>query len=212
MRDTITAQTLTGVSPDAVIAGIDEVGRGAWAGPISVGVACITKAKLLTLIELEPQSAKINDSKILRPDARIVALAVVRQYFETAVASASARECDEFGLTEALRLATMRALDGLRSTPDIYLLDGKHNYLGLPNVLTLVKGDSRSLVIAAASVDAKVSRDRYMCELDESYPYWNFATNKGYPSPVHRRALSIVGVSSVHRVTWKFVSKMNLLL
>ncbi len=210
MLDLVTGELISSCSSEFLIAGVDEVGRGAWAGPISVGVACARKQEILDLLASDRDLRRVNDSKLLSPNARLGALNVITQYFRTSVGSASSAECDQLGLTSALRIASERAFEGIGLRADLVLLDGKFNYLASPNVANVVKGDTKSVVIAAASVVAKLARDAYMNEIDESYPYWNFSSNKGYPSPAHRRALAIVGLSSIHRLTWRYVDSMNL--
>lgn len=196
----------------SIFAGVDEVGRGAWAGPVSVGIACASRERLTELMNDEFAVSLIDDSKKLKPKDRVIALNYVAQYFTYAVGSASARECDEFGMISALKLASTRAIDELDTTPSVFFLDGNVNYLGVANVINVVKGDTKLVAIAAASVAAKVSRDTWMVQLDSEFPFWNFASNKGYPSVGHRRALGVVGLSSIHRVSWSYVDTMNLRL
>lgn len=182
----------------AVVAGLDEVGRGAWAGPVTVGAA-------VTGLRRPPEG--LTDSKLLT-ERRRTALAPILADWVTAYAigHASPQECDELGMTAALRLAALRALDALPVRPDAIILDGKHDYLGGPwRVRTVIKGDQSCVCVSAASVLAKVCRDGLMTELGEEHPVYGFAENAGYPSPVHRAALEEFGPTEQHRLSWAFM-------
>lgn len=183
-------------------AGVDEVGRGAWAGPVSVGVVVPG--------ESAPPSG-VRDSKLV-PERQRAGLrdAVVAWAADWAVGHASPGECDELGMRRALRLAALRALDQLGSPPDVLLLDGPVDYLdpAPAPVWPEVGGDRTSVAIAAASVVAKVVRDELMASLAPSFPAFDFDRNKGYPSPSHRRALAGVGLSSLHRRSWSYVERL----
>ncbi|QES47857.1 ribonuclease HII [Streptomyces venezuelae] len=184
-----------------VIAGVDEVGRGAWAGPVTVCAA-------ITGLRRPPEG--LTDSKLLTPKRRDE-LAEVLEGWVTAhsLGHASPEEIDELGMTAALRLAAVRALDGLPVRPDAVILDGKHDYLGRPwQVRTVIKGDQSCVAVAAASVIAKVRRDRMMAELSEpggGIEQFAFAANAGYPSPVHRAALEQLGPTPYHRLSWSYM-------
>jgi ribonuclease HII len=125
------------------------------------------------------------------------------------VGHASHEECDELGMTIALRMAGRRALAGLLAQgfePDRIILDGKHDYLGLgARVTTLIKADTTSLAVAAASCVAKVTRDALMREEAEHFPPYEFESNVGYPAPVHQAALRGYGPSAIHRRSWIFM-------
>lgn len=188
---------------DDLVCGMDEVGRGAWAGPVTVGMVIAPKGKRIT---------KVRDSKMLSPAAREAACErITRWAMATAVGHASHDECDELGMTAAQRLAARRALDQLASqgfSPDRILLDGGHDYLGMPNrVQTIIKGDATSVVIAAASVLAKVTRDLMMAEESVHFPGYEFESNRGYPSPRHRFALWAYGPTAIHRRSWAFMDQ-----
>jgi ribonuclease HII len=183
-----------------VVVGIDEVGRGAWAGPLTLGVAVVPKDRRVN---------KIRDSKMLTEREREALFARVADWCEAwAVGHASPEECDELGMSEAQRLATRRALDELERPPTRVLLDGKWDFVGDGTSEMLVKGDARCLSIAAASILAKVTRDRIMREAAEDYPLWNFDGNKGYPCPRHKEALRGVGPSAIHRRSWVFMDHL----
>jgi ribonuclease HII len=181
-----------------VLVGMDEVGRGAWAGPISVGAA---------IVPLDRRVYKIRDSKLLTEDEREALFDRIAGWCEAwAVGHASAEECDELGMSDAQRLAAQRALEGLGVVPDHVLLDGKWDFVG--GATRIVRGDRTSLSIAAASILAKVSRDRMMRGVADHYPGYNFEANKGYPCPVHKSALQAWGPSAVHRRSWVFMDHL----
>jgi len=184
-----------------VVAGVDEVGRGAWAGPVTVCAA-------VTGLRRAPEG--LTDSKLLSPRRR-AELAPVLEGWTTAYAlgHASPLECDELGMTAALRLAAVRALEALPVRPDAVILDGKHDYLGGPwQVRTVIKGDQSCICVAAASVIAKVRRDTMMAELGADHPPFAFEANAGYPSPVHREALERLGPTPHHRLSWSYLDDL----
>jgi ribonuclease HII len=185
---------------DRVVCGIDEVGRGAWAGPVTVA-AVVPAAEHLR---------GIRDSKQLaRPDRERAAVAVQGWAVAVGVGHASYEECDELGMTAALRAAGMRALaqlDAQGYVPDRIVLDGNYDYLGLGNrVQTVIKADASCLAVAAASCVAKVTRDALMREEAEHFPPYDFESNVGYPAPVHKAALAGYGPSAIHRRSWIFM-------
>ncbi|AKJ10307.1 ribonuclease HII [Streptomyces incarnatus] len=184
-----------------VIAGVDEVGRGAWAGPVTVCAA-------ITGLRRPPEG--LTDSKLLTIKRR-TELAEVLQGWVTAYAlgHASPEEIDDLGMTAALRLAAVRALDALPVRPDAVILDGKHDYLGAPwKVRTVIKGDQSCVAVAAASVIAKVRRDKMMAELGVDHAHFGFADNAGYPSPVHKAALEEWGPTPLHRLSWAYLDAL----
>lgn len=181
-----------------IVVGIDEVGRGAWAGPVTVCAA-------VTGLRRPPTG--LTDSKLLSPKKR-TALAQELDSWVTAHAlgHSSPEEIDDLGMTAALRLAAMRALDTLPVRPDAVILDGKHNYLGAPwTVRTVIKGDQSCVSVAAASVIAKVRRDAMMVELGAGHTDFRFEDNAGYPSPTHRAALRELGPTPHHRLSWAYM-------
>ncbi|GAA2749009.1 ribonuclease HII [Kitasatospora cinereorecta] len=185
----------------SVVVGLDEVGRGAWAGPVTVGAA-------VTGLRKPPEG--LTDSKLLT-ERRRAALAPVLADWVTAYAigQASSEECDELGMTAALRLAATRALEALPVRPDAVILDGKHDYLGGPwRVRTVIKGDQSCVCVSAASVLAKVQRDGLMAELGADLPAYAFEENAGYPSPVHRAALEEFGPTEHHRLSWAYMDNL----
>lgn len=185
---------------DGIVAGIDEVGRGSWAGPVTVAA----------VVPAEGHLRGVRDSKLLTPAEREVSADRVRGWARAiGVGHASHDECDLLGMTEALRRAACRALEQLAAAgfvPDRIVLDGKHDYLGMPRVVrTIVKADQTVLSVAAASVVAKVTRDALMAAEAEHFPAYGFETNRGYPAPVHKCALAAYGPSAIHRRSWIFM-------
>ncbi len=189
----------------AVVVGIDEVGRGAWAGPLTLGAVVIPKDRRLT---------KVRDSKLLTPAEREVMFGRIVEWCDAwAVGHATHDECDEFGMSAAQKLAAGRAIEALGVVPDRVLLDGNWDFVGgglVPRsaVRKIVKGDATCLSIAAASIVAKVTRDRMMRAAAEDHPWWSFETNKGYPCPRHKVALAGMGPSAIHRRSWVFMEHL----
>jgi len=188
---------------ETVVVGMDEVGRGAWAGPCTIA-AVVAGA--------EPLDG-VRDSKALSPTRRVKAADAIRAWSPgIGVGHASAQECDALGMTRALRLAGQRALAALELqdiVPDHVLLDGSHDFLSLGDrCTTVVKGDAKSLAIAAASVIAKTTRDALMVEMAEHFPAYGFERNAGYGAPVHRQALAAYGPTTIHRVSWSFMDDL----
>jgi ribonuclease HII len=183
-----------------VVAGVDEVGRGSWAGPISVGVAVVPRGRRVY---------KIRDSKMLTEVEREALFDRIIDWVEDwSVGHASPAECDALGMSAAQRLAAQRAIDGLRVVPDHVLVDGNWDFVGHPRTTRIVRGDATSLTIAAASIIAKVTRDRIMRAVAGEFPAFNFENNKGYPGPVHRAALAAFGPTTIHRRSWVFVDHL----
>ena len=180
------------------IAGIDEAGRGALAGPVAAGAVILPCDGNIT-----GYLQGVRDSKQLIASKREVAREKILQYAAGwGVGFATAAEIDQIGILPATRLAAIRALNALAVHPMHLLLD----YLFLPEIpipqTALIKGDCRSLSIAAASILAKTSRDALMRELDLNYPGYGFAAHKGYGTQAHRLALMRMGASPVHRVSF----------
>ncbi|MGW8331155.1 ribonuclease HII [Streptomyces sp. NPDC055897] len=187
-----------------IVAGVDEVGRGAWAGPVTVCAA-------VTGLRRPPLG--LTDSKLISPKRRTELAAVLEGWVTAyALGDASPEEIDELGMTAALRLAAVRALEALPVRPDAVILDGKHNYLGMPwQVRTVIKGDQSCIAVSAASVIAKVRRDAMMAELTGAqgeYAGFGFAENAGYPSPVHKAALEEQGPTPYHRLSWSYLDAL----
>ena len=183
-----------------VVVGIDEVGRGAWAGPLSVGAAVLPRDRRVY---------RVRDSKMLTEEAREALYDRIAGWCVAwAVGHASQEECDGLGMSAAQRLAARRAIDGLGLVPDQVLLDGKWDFVGGGNTRRLVRGDATCLSIAAASILAKVTRDRLMRAEAPHFPAYDFELNKGYPCPRHKAALKAWGPTSIHRRTWVFMDHL----
>jgi len=223
-----------------VVAGVDEVGRGAWAGPLTVGVAlvgapeaagCGAAGCRADRRRVPPTRRRVppglRDSKMLAEARREEVFDMVTQWCTAwAVGHVEPAECDELGMTAALRLAAARAFAALPNglEPDAVVVDGPMDFVtpptqgtlplgpGVPGahewwspeVRTEVDGDARCASVAAASVLAKVTRDRIMREQAAYYPAFDFDRNKGYPSPSHQRALCGYGLTALHRRSWAF--------
>ena len=199
------------------VGGLDEVGRGALAGPVSVGLAIVARRTDDDFPE------GLADSKQLTARARTGLIEPVRGWLvDHAVAHASPAEIDEHGIIGALRVAGLRALQQVADrghAPGVIILDGVADWLtalegthapkdspepaevpSTPPVRMEVKADARCAVVAAASVLAKVERDRLMADLDD--PGYGWASNKGYASPAHVRGITALGASDQHRRSW----------
>ena len=215
------------------IVGIDEVGKGSWAGPLVIGIAMLSREMVFSD---EPAVALggARDSKQLSELQREEIFdQVATKCLRWAIGAASALECDELGMVEAQRLATARgfaafagasvgsdlSIGGAVRTPggdteiidaaivDAAIVDGRWDFVSphARKVMLEVKADANCVSVAAASVLAKVSRDRMMRLLAGDYPQWHFDTNKGYPCPKHRIALQGYGPSAIHRTSWAFM-------
>ncbi|HJR80285.1 MAG TPA: ribonuclease HII [Anaerolineales bacterium] len=179
------------------VAGLDEAGRGALAGPVAVGAVILPDEPTL----LSQALAGVRDSKQMTPSERESLAPRIRDSaLAWGVAFASAQEIDSLGIVYATRLAALRALHGLSLSPEYLLTDFR---LELPQLdlsqTALVKGDVHCLSIAAASVLAKTARDAYMCQLDSQYQGYGLGKHKGYGTRSHRLALKRLGISPIHR-------------
>ncbi len=182
------------------LVGLDEAGRGALAGPVAVGAVCLPHD-----ISLSSTLSGLRDSKLMTPLARSRLAPLIQAHARTwGVGFASADEIDTLGIVPATRLAATRALSALTLFPDYLLTDFR---LELPELgvsqTAIVKGDQKSISIAAASVLAKTARDALMCELDSQYPGYGLAIHKGYGTEVHRASIQRLGHSLIHRKTFK---------
>jgi ribonuclease HII len=185
---------------DRVVVGIDEVGKGAWAGPLTVGMVAIPTDRRIY---------KVRDSKQLTPSERETMATRIKAWASHwSVGHATASECDTLGMSDAQRLATNRAFSALGVAPDHALLDGKWDFVETIGTTTIVRGDARSLSIAAASILAKVTRDAIMREAADTYPWYSFESNKGYPCHRQRAALQLLGPSTIHRLSWVFMENL----
>lgn len=224
----------------SAVAGVDEVGRGSWAGPLTVAAV---------VADPDRRIYKVRDSKMLTaPEREALHDRILAWARAVSVGHATVAECADLGMADAQRLAARRAIDGLGLPVDHVLVDGSWDFItereesavdgqpgrdaaaeggpddgasddhgrgddGCPDdgpgVTTIVRGDASSLSIAAASVVAKVTRDRLMVEAAARYPAYWFAANKGYPCPRHKAALAAWGPCAIHRRRWVFMDHLR---
>jgi len=233
-----------------VVAGVDEVGRGSWAGPLTVGAVVANPATRIY---------KVRDSKVLSaPQRELLHGRITSWAVASAVGHASVAECTDLGMAQAQRLAARRAIDGLGIAVEHVLVDGSWDFISTqegttgtdsgttsadradytligtgerpassplssptgsasvderarsdPQVTRIVRGDAKSLSIAAASIIAKVERDRIMIAAADDYPGYWFASNKGYPCPRHVASLAAWGPCAIHRRRWVFMDDLR---
>lgn len=183
-------------SAPCVVAGVDEVGRGALFGPVVAAAVVLPEAALPLL-----SSAGVTDSKLLKQTQRLkLAEQIYQQAIECQIGLASAQEIDRLNILQASLLAMRRAILKFRVLPDLCLIDGNRRIPELTIAQqTIVKGDQKVLAIAAASIIAKVWRDALITRLDLKYPAYDLAVNKGYGTAKHRQALQNKGPSVLHR-------------
>jgi ribonuclease HII len=189
-----------------VVVGVDEVGRGAWAGPLMVGAAVLPKNRRVN---------GVRDSKLLTEPEREKLFDRVAGWCQAwAVGVASREECDELGMAPAQKLAARRAIEALGVEPDAAVVDGRWNFVGpvVPHVDRRVKADAFCLSVAAASILAKVTRDRFMHRADALHPGWEFRSHVGYSTPEHRDAIQRQGVSPLHRLSFQSTAYQQLAL
>ena len=182
------------------VAGIDEAGRGPWAGPVVAAAVVLDRDNL-------PDG--LNDSKQLSQKKRELLFDLIRQSAQFGVGIGSVAEIDRINIARANDLAMERAVAALPCQPEFLLIDGRW----VPRGLTLparavIKGDSLSLSIAAASIIAKVTRDRIMADLAQAHPGYGWETNQGYGTRAHAEALKSLGVTPHHRVSFKPIHNM----
>jgi ribonuclease HII len=179
-----------------VIVGVDEVGRGAWAGPLTVGAAAVGASELRRLPE------GVRDSKQLTPQQRESLFdPLIDALLGYSFGHVTASECDALGLTRALVLAAQRALGSLHLDFDSVIIDGSIDYTET-NARCVVRGDAQCALVASASVLAKVTRDEWMKEAAVEHPGYGFEHNKGYVSAGHKAAVQRLGMSAIHRQSW----------
>lgn len=191
---TLTLETLLAQSSGGLVCGVDEAGRGPWAGPVSAG------AVILNPDDLPPG---IDDSKALTEKRRMALEPEIKaRAIAWGVGFASAREIEELNILGATGLAMCRAIEAMGVRPVAALVDGNYRFKLPCPIQTVVGGDGLSLSIAAASILAKTARDRLMVEMDALYPAYGFARHKGYNAPIHSKALKLHGPCPEHRRTW----------
>lgn len=185
------------------IAGVDEVGRGPMAGPLT------TCAVMFDTFHFLPG---LNDSKKIAHELReLIDRGVQKFAFSCSIAGVSVEEIDRLNIHNAALMGMKRALEGLSQKPDLVLVDGKFTIPGLDiPQKSYIKGDGRVFSIAAASIVAKEYRDREMCRYDEEYPGYGFASHKGYCTAEHMQALKKLGICPIHRRSYKPIRDMIL--
>ena len=176
------------------VCGVDEAGRGPLAGPVVAAAVILTPARI-------PEG--LNDSKALSPKQRELLLNAIEKNAQIGIGIAEPEEIDRLNILGATLAAMRRAVLALPNLPEMALIDG-NKLPELPcEAQTIVKGDSRSLSIAAASIVAKVTRDRLMVEAEARYTGYGLAGHKGYPTKVHMEAVNTIGASPIHRRSFK---------
>lgn len=183
-----------------LIAGVDEVGRGPLVGPVVASAVILPKDYSLEgLTDSKKLSEKKRDYfyEIIKKDALAIGIGVIDN-----------NVIDEINIYEATKLAMKEAISNLQINPEIVLTDAMKLDINFPTI-AIIKGDYKSITIAAASVIAKVTRDRMMYELDKKYPYYNFKSNKGYPTKDHVEAIKKYGIIKEHRKSYEPIKSMN---
>lgn len=178
-----------------LVAGVDEVGRGPLAGPVVTAAVILDPNKPIV---------GLNDSKKLTEKRREQLEPIIKQNaLSWSLGRAEPKEIDQINILQATLLAMKRAVEGLSIQPHHALVDGNQAPALTCPVTTIIKGDQSEPAIAAASILAKVARDREMLAMDELYPGYNFAKHKGYPTKLHQQALMELGPSAIHRLSFK---------
>lgn len=186
------------------VAGIDEAGRGAWAGPVYAAAVILPNDP-----NIELHLAGVRDSKQVSPQKRIQFALIIKQFaLAWTVAFAEVSEIDELGILPANRLAMMRAVTALKIPPEHLLIDAMFLIDMELGQTSLIKGDQRSLSIAAASILAKTERDAWMMAVHDQYPAYRFDRHKGYGTKTHQQGLAREGICDLHRKSYKPISSM----
>lgn len=183
------------------VAGVDEVGRGAWAGPVVAAAVVVEPHLSLASLDEDHPYRQVRDSKLLSPSRRqaLRDFLIEQAGISFSIAQASVAEIDKLGIGLATYLAMERALAGLSCQADGVLVDGnRHPTIALPQQ-AIIKGDQKSFSIAAASIVAKVYRDDLMVNLDSRYPGYALSVHKGYGTAKHQAAIRQHGLSDIHR-------------
>lgn len=178
-----------------LICGIDEAGRGPLAGPVCAAAV---------IFPIGTEIEGLNDSKKLTEKKREMLFPIItKKAIAYGIGFASEQEIDEINILNATFLAMRRAVEALGISPDLLLIDGNQKpKIGVGEEVTVIKGDAKSVSVAAASVLAKVSRDRYMLEIAQEYPQYAFEKHKGYGTKLHYEKIAEYGVSPIHRKTF----------
>lgn len=186
-----------------MIVGLDEVGRGCWAGPLVAAAVGLPSDH--TIVGL-------NDSKLLSAKKRQALVKQIREVTDQiGIGWVWPREINEIGLTESVKLAMQRAFDELSQKPSEVIIDGSINYLRhIANSSAIIKADGSIPAVSAASIVAKVARDMYMIQISEEYPEYGFEKHVGYGTKLHLEALKKHGVITLHRINYKPIKKILL--
>ena len=177
-----------------MVVGMDEVGRGCWAGPVVVGAVMLKRA-----------IPGVKDSKLLtRSQRETLDVVIRRRALAVGIGWADVQEINEHGLSGTLTLAFGRAIAAIQNTIDAIIIDGNYNFLpGDDRVRTLIDADATEPSVSAASIIAKVARDNFMIAASQQYPGYGFERHVGYGTKIHRDALTSLGVSDLHRTTFR---------
>jgi ribonuclease HII len=188
-----------------LVAGLDEVGRGAWAGPVFAAAVVFPCG----IVETDSYLCQVRDSKQLSHEQRCeLAKPIAELAVAVGLGRASHEQVDRLGVVAATRIAMTAALDSLGVCPDYLLIDAMQLPLVPLPQQGIIKGDTICLSIAAASIVAKVARDRLCEDLDRQYPGYGFACHKGYGTARHRQAIAALGVSPIHRLSYRPLREM----
>lgn len=188
-----------------LVVGLDEVGRGAWAGPVFAAAVIFP----VGTVETDSCLCQVRDSKQLSHERRCeLAGPIAEMAVAAGLGQVSHEEVDRVGIVAATRLAMMAALENLGVCPDYLLIDAMQLPLVSLPQQGIIKGDTICLSIAAASIVAKVARDRLCEDLDRQYPGYGFACHKGYGTAQHRQAIAALGVSPIHRLSYRPLREM----
>ena len=178
----------------ARVAGVDEVGRGPLAGPVTAAAVVLDPANI---------PPGLNDSKKLTEKRRLALAEAIHATAQVSIVHVDVEEIERINILQAALTAMSRAVAGLATPPDHLLIDGNRLPEGCGSAEAVVKGDGKSLSIAAASIVAKITRDRMMWDLAQQFPGYGWETNAGYPSKRHREALQNIGLTPHHRRSFK---------
>ncbi len=188
-------------SGHTIICGVDEAGRGPWAGPVCAAAVILNEHNI---------PAGLNDSKKLTAAKRELLFPEIMRSADVGVGLVSAQEIDQINILQATYLAMNRAVSALHTKPTLALIDGNRAPKLFCSTQTIIGGDGKSLSIAAASIIAKVTRDRLMTELDKTFPVYGFAKHKGYGTAAHHQALKQHGPCTEHRMSFKPILNLAL--
>jgi ribonuclease HII len=176
-----------------VVVGVDEVGRGCWAGPLVVAAVVLHK-----------RLRGLKDSKLLTRSQREVLSARIHKHASIGMGWITPADVDRLGLTEATRQAATEAVAQLDCAYDHIVMDGNYNYLSAnPKAVAIIKADNSVPAVSAASIVAKVARDNYMRSIAEQFPQYQFEKHVGYGTRLHREMLSLHGTCELHRLSWR---------